>query len=162
MHIIDILPRIQTSHVTIKNFAQLLFPILILSHHHALLCCLKQQIHCFILCVVFIFVVNFHTDNSCILRMREFIRLLKLLLLYALASRVVVFSLIPCMGFKEGAFPVCTWSTAHTCTLWKLLHALLCLDFLVSLFLDGEATEVEDVPNRLPFLLTPALLSFGC
>ena len=77
----------------------------------------------------------------------------------ALHARLVFSLLNPCMGFKEGAFPVCVLIVLGTymyTTPWKLLHALLCLDFLVSLL--PEARKVQDCTEP-PFLLTE--LSFG-
>ena len=69
----------------------------------------------------------------------------------ALHARLVFSLLNPCMGFKEGAFPVCVLIVLGTymyTTLWKLLHALLCLDFLVSL---ERPERFKIVPNRLSY-----------
>ena len=137
MHIIDILPRIQASHVT-KLCYDIFFVKAVVKLRYSLCC----------ICCQFSHSRQYTTDEGIYQTAAEAAT--------ALHARLVFSLLNPCMGFKEGAFPVCVLIVLGTymyTTLWKLLHALLCLDFLVSLL--PEARKVQDctwiVPNRLSY-----------
>ena len=87
MHIIDILPRIQASHVT-KLCYDIFFVKAVVKLRYSLCC----------ICCQFSQSRQYTTDEG-IYQTAEAAT--------ALHARLVFSLLNPCMGFKEGAFPVC-------------------------------------------------------